>query len=83
LCTGVTAGKCSTTYRRGSKNEAQAPKNLWAPDISHENGRYRLYYAYSLFGKNTSVIALVTNKRLDAASPDYNGKTRASSSSPR
>jgi arabinan endo-1,5-alpha-L-arabinosidase len=65
------------------KERSPGTKNLWAPDISHENGRYRLYYAYSLSGKNTSVIALVTNKRLDAASPDYNGKTRASSSSPR
>jgi arabinan endo-1,5-alpha-L-arabinosidase len=32
---------------------------------------YRLYYAYSLFGKNTSGIALATNTTLDAKSPDY------------
>ena len=44
---------------------------LWAPDISFENGEYRLYYAYSLFGKNTSGIALATNKTLDSSSPDY------------
>ena len=25
--------------------------DLWAPDISFEQGVYRLYYAYSLFGK--------------------------------
>ncbi|MEO6817521.1 MAG: arabinan endo-1,5-alpha-L-arabinosidase [Edaphobacter sp.] len=46
-------------------------KELWAPDISFVNGEYRLYYAYSLFGRNTSGIALATNKRLDFASPNY------------
>jgi arabinan endo-1,5-alpha-L-arabinosidase len=46
-------------------------RELWAPDISYENGEYRLYYAYSLFGKNTSGIALATNKTLDSSSPDY------------
>ncbi|QNI33716.1 arabinan endo-1,5-alpha-L-arabinosidase [Alloacidobacterium dinghuense] len=45
--------------------------DLWAPDISYENGEYRIYYAYSLFGKNTSGIALATNKTLDRFSPDY------------
>ncbi len=35
--------------------------DLWAPDISFYRGEYRLYYAYSLFGKNTSGIALATN----------------------
>lgn len=46
-------------------------RDLWAPDISYSHGEYRLYYAYSLFGKNTSGIALVTNKILDAKSKDY------------
>ncbi len=45
--------------------------DLWAPDISYEEGVYRLYYAYSLFGKNTSGIVLATNKTLDPTSPDY------------
>src|SRR5277367_2316870 len=45
--------------------------DLWAPDISYEEGVYRLYYAYSLFGKNTSGMALATNKTLDPTSPDY------------
>ena len=31
-------------------------KELWAPDISHTHGEYRLYYAYSLFGRNLSEI---------------------------
>ncbi len=46
-------------------------KELWAPDISFEHGEYRLYYAYSSFGVNTSGIALATNKTLDRNSPDY------------
>lgn len=51
--------------------ESPATKELWAPDISYFNGAFHLYYAYSLFGKNTSGIALVTNKTLDSTSPDY------------
>lgn len=46
-------------------------KDLWAPDISFEHGRFRLYYAYSAFGKNTSGIALVTNSTLDRTNPGY------------
>jgi len=46
-------------------------RDLWAPDISYVQHEYRLYYAYSLFGKNTSGIALATNKTLDPTSPDY------------
>ena len=46
-------------------------KELWAPDISFTHGMYRLYYAYSLFGVNTSGIGLALNKTLDAKSPDY------------
>jgi arabinan endo-1,5-alpha-L-arabinosidase len=46
-------------------------RDLWAPDISYTHGEYRLYYAYSLFGKNTSGIALATAKTLDPNSPQY------------
>jgi arabinan endo-1,5-alpha-L-arabinosidase len=46
-------------------------KELWAPDISFFNGKYHLYYAYSLFGLNLSGIALATNETLDHASPKY------------
>jgi arabinan endo-1,5-alpha-L-arabinosidase len=49
-------------------------KELWAPDISYFNGRYHLYYAYSLFGVNTSGIALATNETLDPQSPRYRWK---------
>ncbi len=46
-------------------------KGAWAPDISYENGVYRLYYAASLFGKNTSVIGLMTTPTLDTTHPDF------------
>lgn len=51
--------------------ESPGTKELWAPDISYFNGKFHLYYAYSLFGVNTSGIALLTNKTLDQSSPDY------------
>jgi arabinan endo-1,5-alpha-L-arabinosidase len=48
-----------------------ATKELWAPDISYFNGEFHLYYAFSVFGKNTSGIALLTNKTLNPSSPDF------------
>ena len=44
---------------------------LWAPDISYEDGEYRLYYAYSRVGLNTSGIALAVTPTLNAADPRY------------
>jgi len=43
----------------------------WAPDISYYKGQYYLYYAVSVFGKNSSCIGLVTNKTLNPNNPDY------------
>jgi len=45
--------------------------HIWAPDISHKEGIYYLYYSVSTFGKNLSCIGLVTNKTLDPDDPDY------------
>jgi arabinan endo-1,5-alpha-L-arabinosidase len=53
------------------RQRSPGTRDLWAPDISYVNHEYRLYYAYSLFGKNTSGIALATNKTLDPASNDF------------
>jgi arabinan endo-1,5-alpha-L-arabinosidase len=53
------------------RQRSPGTKDLWAPDISYVNHQYRLYYAYSLFGKNTSGIALATNNTLDPASPGF------------
>lgn len=51
-------------------------KELWAPDVTFEHGEYRLYYAYSLFGKNASGIGLAVNKTLDRNSPSYKWEDR-------
>src|SRR3984957_4569980 len=51
--------------------ESPTTKELWAPDISYFNGEYHLYYAFSVFGKNTSGIALLTNKTLNPNSPNF------------
>lgn len=53
------------------KRESPETKELWAPDVSYFNGEYHLYYAFSVFGKNTSGIALLTNKTLNPKSPDF------------
>jgi arabinan endo-1,5-alpha-L-arabinosidase len=54
-----------------TKKELPESKELWAPDISYFNGEFHLYYAFSAFGKNTSGIALLTNKTLDPRSPNF------------
>jgi arabinan endo-1,5-alpha-L-arabinosidase len=53
--------------------QQMSPKTpeLWAPDISYFDGLYHLYYVFSIFGKNTSGIALATNETLDSTSPRY------------
>jgi arabinan endo-1,5-alpha-L-arabinosidase len=53
------------------RSDSPGTQELWAPDISCEDGRYRLYNAYSLFGKNTSAIALAANRTPHRSSPDY------------
>jgi arabinan endo-1,5-alpha-L-arabinosidase len=53
------------------KKQSPETKELWAPDISFFNGEYHLYYAFSVFGKNTSGIALLTNKTLNRKNPNF------------
>ncbi len=53
------------------KKESPYTKELWAPDIAYFNDEYHLYYAFSAFGKNTSGIALLTNKTLDPSDPKF------------
>jgi arabinan endo-1,5-alpha-L-arabinosidase len=53
------------------KKESPETRELWAPDISYFDGEYHLYYAFSVFGKNTSGIALLTSKTLDPSGPDF------------
>jgi len=44
-------------------------RGIWAPDISHRNGEYRLYYSISTFGRNRSAIGLTVNTSLDPQAP--------------
>lgn len=46
-------------------------REMWAPDISKIDGRYRLYYSVSRFGEQRSVIGLATAVTLDPDSPRY------------
>jgi len=46
-------------------------KGIWAPDISHVAGEFRLYYSVSTFGKNTSAIGLVVSKTLLTSDPRF------------
>ena len=45
------------------------PPNIWAPSIFERDGLHYLYYAASTFGKNDSVIGLMTNDALSATDP--------------
>ncbi len=46
-------------------------RGIWAPDIVRVGDVYMVYYSFSTFGGQRSVIGLATNKSLDPASPDY------------
>ncbi|KAH7303953.1 glycosyl hydrolase [Stachybotrys elegans] len=45
----------TTTYTGGARN-------LWAPDLSYQNGQYYLYYSASTFGSSRSAIFLATSR---------------------
>ncbi len=45
------------------------PGELWAPSVSMHGGVAYLYYAASLFGRNTSAIGLATNDHFDPRHP--------------
>lgn len=45
--------------------------NLWAPDVFHFNNEYRLYYSFSSFGRQDSVIGMATNSTLDFTDPSF------------
>lgn len=51
------------------KQLGTAPPNLWAPHLFARGNTTYLYFAASLFGKNTSAIGLMTNKHLDPKNP--------------
>src|SRR5690606_25346424 len=45
--------------------------HIWAPDISHHDGTYYLYYSISSGGRNTSAIGVATNRTLDRSDPAF------------
>ena len=55
-------------------DEIPDTRGAWAPDISYVDGRYLLYYSASLFGKNYSVIGLLTTPTLDMTHSDFGWK---------
>lgn len=86
FCTGfgvsVWSSKDLQNWRKEAPVFSKAPQwavdtipgfrgHIWAPDITHHNGQYYLYYSVSAFGKNTSAIGVATNKTLDSASADF------------
>ena len=81
---GQFAVRCSEdlkSWRRCGQVFAEIPQwirerspettELWAPDVQRVRGEYRMYYAYSLFGKNTSGIGLAVTKTLDPNGRGY------------
>ena len=86
--TGQLPIRCSNVYITGSgavlysrvfpSGFASKARRRWTStyDVSFFNGHYHIYYAFSAFGKNTSGIALVTNKTLDPTSKDFSGWTK-------
>jgi arabinan endo-1,5-alpha-L-arabinosidase len=67
-------GSVITAFPHWVIDEIPDTRGAWAPDISYVNGRYHLYYSASLFGKNHSVIGLLTTPTLDTAHPDFGWK---------
>lgn len=45
------------------------PRNIWAPSISEHDGTWYLYYSASAFGKQTSVIGVMTHTAFDTSEP--------------
>jgi arabinan endo-1,5-alpha-L-arabinosidase len=54
-----------------ARREIPQARNAWAPDISHLDGRYHLYYSVSSFGSRNSAIGLATTATLDPSRADY------------
>lgn len=44
---------------------------IWAPEVTWQDGLWRLYYCASSFGTNHSRIGYATARTLDPASPDF------------
>jgi arabinan endo-1,5-alpha-L-arabinosidase len=64
----------TTPYTGGSQS-------LWAPDISHRNGQFYLYYSASTFGSQNSAIFLATSPTGASGSWTHRGMVVSSSDS--
>jgi arabinan endo-1,5-alpha-L-arabinosidase len=49
----------------------QSGSDIWAPEVIHAGGEYRLYYSASTWGSQDSAIGLATNTTLDRNDPNY------------
>ncbi|WP_260925780.1 arabinan endo-1,5-alpha-L-arabinosidase [Novosphingobium sp. 9] len=67
----VNAGPVFDTLPAWATKAVPGTEGIWAPDISYENGEYRLYYAVSTFGSNRSAVGLATSPTLDRSSANY------------
>ncbi len=56
------------------KSELQKTQGMWAPEIIHTNGAFRIYYSLSVFGQNTSIIAMASTPTLDTSNPSFGWK---------
>jgi arabinan endo-1,5-alpha-L-arabinosidase len=64
-------GPLFTKIPEWAQKAVPGTKEMWAPDISYADGRWRLYYAVSTFGSNRSAIGLFTSPTLDPKAPGY------------
>jgi arabinan endo-1,5-alpha-L-arabinosidase len=53
------------------RDGSEVVTDLWAPDIIYHNGKYYLNYSASLWGRNISTIALLSNTTLNPSNPNY------------
>jgi arabinan endo-1,5-alpha-L-arabinosidase len=67
-------GPLFTSLPDWAKQAIPGTDGMWAPDISHVDGVYRLYYSVSTFGSNRSAIGLFTNTTLEPSAPGYEWK---------
>ena len=65
------AGTVWDTMPGWIKEAVPGAENVWAPEIHRHGATYYLYYAASIFGKNTSAIGLATNTTLNPNDPNY------------
>ena len=71
LRTWTRSGYVFETLPAWARSAIPKATNAWAPDISHFNGTYHLYYSVSSFGSRNSAIGLATTPTLDPTGDDH------------